>query len=68
MTKRIASIYDEHKPSIKYDSPTKKISKLIRLLKFTEDQTERANIINQIQYYQDLDLKINDKNQLELFD
>jgi hypothetical protein len=68
MTKRISSIYEEHPLKIETDRPEKKISKLIRLLTFTTDEKETLKIIKQIQYYQNLIQKINDKNQTSLFD
>jgi len=61
MTKRIASVYEEHTPKIEIDKTEKKISKLIRLLTFAKTEEETNKIIKDIQYYQDLSFKINNK-------
>ena len=69
MTKRIPHHYlDEYIPKQTIDRPEKKINNLIRLLTFTTDEKETLKIIKQIQYYQNLIQKINDKNQTSLFD
>lgn len=49
------------------DSPVQRISKLIRLLKFTKDKNKRNQIIEDIQHYQDLQYASID-NQPTLFD